>query len=260
MTSNSPGTNNPQQIKSLSEFIKLKPPAIFITDAHPDLVKEIQEILKIEADGIVGPLTKQAYTEFKEDNNLQYPLGLGVTTAQQLLELKGKEESSSDQEEEQAKSETKLNPSAGSKTGASMRLPGGEIVYANQYIVEGIPLTWGEATKDCTRIPTSSEYVANAIRLAKVWGGVRDKFGSPLRITSGYRPPAVNRAIGGARNSQHLYFRALDMIPMNGDFRKLWEVLKTSQFTGLGDAVFMGRNKGFFHGDIRPSGRVIFPY
>jgi hypothetical protein len=37
-----------------------------------------------------------------------------------------------------------------------MKLPGGEIGYANQYIVEGIPLTWGEATKDCTRIPTSS--------------------------------------------------------------------------------------------------------
>lgn len=141
-----------------------------------------------------------------------------------------------------------------------MTLPGGKIVYANEYIVEGIPLTWGEATKDCTRIPTSSEYVANAIRLAKTWGEVRDKFGSPIRITSAYRPPAVNRSVGGARNSQHLYFRALDMQPLNGDFRRLWEVLKDSQFTGLGDAVFMGRNKGFFHADTRPGSRIIFAY
>ena len=37
-------------------------------------------------------------------------------------------------------------------------------------------------------------------------------------------------------------------------------MLKASQFTGLGDAVFMGRNQGFFHGDTRPSGRIIFPY
>jgi hypothetical protein len=259
MTSNSPGTNNPANIKSLSEFVKLNPPAIFITDAHPDLVKEIQEILKIEADGIVGPLTKQAFSEFKEENKLEFPLGLGVTTVKELLDLKGNEETGSDQEES-TNSEANINPSAGSRTGSTMKLPGGEIVYANQYIVEGIPLTWGEATKDCTRIPTSSEYVANAIKLAKVWGGVREKFDSPIRITSGYRPPAVNRSVGGVSNSQHIYFRALDMQPMNGDFRKLWEVLKASQFTGLGDAVFMGRNKGFFHGDTRPSGRIIFPY
>ncbi|MFB2834336.1 D-Ala-D-Ala carboxypeptidase family metallohydrolase, partial [Floridanema evergladense] len=82
----------------------------------------------------------------------------------------------------------------------------------------------------------------------------------PLYITSGYRPPYVNQAIGGARNSQHLYFRALDMQPMNKDFRKLFDVLKASSFTGLGDAVFMGRNKGFFHADIRPGNRVIFAY
>jgi hypothetical protein len=50
------------------------------------------------------------------------------------------------------------------------------------------------------------------------------------------------------------------MQPVNGDFRRLWQVLLSSNFTGLGDAVFMGRNKGFFHADIRPSGRVIFPY
>ncbi|MFM2062351.1 MAG: hypothetical protein RLZZ507_2021 [Cyanobacteriota bacterium] len=255
----SPDSINPGTLKSLSEFVQLNPPAIFITDAHPDLIKEIQEILKIEVDGIVGPLTKQAFAEFKEFNQLQYPLGLGVTTAKELLEFKGKEETASTTDDSTG-SEAKLNPSAGSRTGATMKLPGGEIVYANQYIVEGIPLTWGEATKNCTRIPTSAEYVANAIKVAKTWGPVREKFGSPIRITSGYRPPQVNKSIGGARNSQHLYFRAIDMIPMNGDFRKLWDVLKASQFSGLGDAVFMGRNKGFFHADIRPGGRVIFPY
>ncbi|WP_353929854.1 D-Ala-D-Ala carboxypeptidase family metallohydrolase [Okeanomitos corallinicola TIOX110] len=258
MTSTPQDSTPPTEIKSLTEYIKLNAPAIFITDAHIDLVKEIQSLLKIEVDGIVGPLTKQAFIEFKAENELKYPLGLGVTTAKELLKLKDTEEVSSDQEETNSKGT--LNPSAGSRTGSTMRIPGGKIVYANEYIVEGIPLTWGEATKNCTRIPTSSEYVANAIRLAKTWGEVRDKFGSPIRITSGYRPPAVNRSVGGVSNSQHIYFRALDMQPLNGDFRKLWEVLKDSQFAGLGDAVFMGRNKGFFHGDIRPGSRVIFPY
>lgn len=245
------------RIESLSDFVKLNAPTVLLTDCHPNLIKEIQAILKIDVDGIVGPMTKQAFAEFKLDNDLEFPLNLGVTTAKELLKQKDQEETAANDGEG---SEPKLNPDAGSRTGKTMTLPTGEIVYANQYIVAGIPLTWGEATKNCTRVPTSKEYVENAVRLAKVWGEVRDKFGSPLYITSGYRPPIVNNEVRGARNSQHLYFRALDMQPMNGDFRKLFDVLKASSFTGLGDAVFMGRNKGFFHADIRPGSRVIFSY
>jgi hypothetical protein len=244
-------------IKSLSEFIQKNAPAIPLANCHPDLIKEIQSILKIEVDGVVGPMTLLAFAEFKQYNHLEFPTGLGVSTAKELLEQKGKEEQASNDEEP---GEPKLNPAAGSRTGKSMTLPNRDIVYENEFIVAGIPLTWGEATKDCTRIPTANEYVENAIHLAKVWGGVREKFGSPIKITSGYRPPNVNSSVGGARFSQHLYFRALDMVPLNGDFRKLWEVLKDSEFNGLGDAVFMGRNKGFFHGDTRPGSRVIFPY
>lgn len=240
---------------TLESFIKSNSSAISILDISPELTKEIQTLLKIEADGVVGELTKQAFAEFKTDSNLEYPLILGITTAKELLELTKEETSANDTALPQV-----LLKDAGSKTGRFMKLPTGELVFSNQYIVDGIPLTWGEATKDCTRIPTSKEYVANAVKLAKTWGIVRDKFGSPLSITSGYRPPAVNNSVGGAKNSQHLYFRALDMIPLNGDFRKLLDVLKASDFTGIGDAVFMGRNKGFLHADIRPGGRVIFPY
>ena len=60
-------------IKSLSEFIQLNAPAILLTDCHPDLIKEIQGILKIEVDGIAGSLTKQAFAEFKQDNQLKFP-------------------------------------------------------------------------------------------------------------------------------------------------------------------------------------------
>jgi hypothetical protein len=242
-------------ITSLESFIKSNASAISILDISPELAKEIQTLLKIEADGVVGELTKQAFAEFKTDSNLEYPLILGVTTAKELLELTTEETSADDSSLPQV-----VLKDTGSKTGRSMKLPTGEIVYANQCIVDGIPLTWGEATKDCARIPTSKEYVANAIKLAKTWGEVRDKFGSPLAITSGYRPPLINSSVGGAKNSQHLYFRALDMIPQNGDFKKLLEILKASDFTGIGDAVFMGRNKGFLHADIRPGNRAIFAY
>jgi len=35
--------------------------------------------------------------------------------------------------------------------------------------------------------------------------------GRPLKIVSGYRSPAQNKAVGGAPRSQHLYNRAVDI-------------------------------------------------
>ncbi|MEM7212941.1 MAG: D-Ala-D-Ala carboxypeptidase family metallohydrolase [Pseudomonadota bacterium] len=39
---------------------------------------------------------------------------------------------------------------------------------------------------------------------------IRDRLGFPIRITSGYRSPAVNQAVGGAATSQHLFGQAAD--------------------------------------------------
>lgn len=40
---------------------------------------------------------------------------------------------------------------------------------------------------------------------------LRDKIGGPLSITSSYRSPRYNAAIGGEKNSYHMKFMALDL-------------------------------------------------
>lgn len=40
---------------------------------------------------------------------------------------------------------------------------------------------------------------------------VRDHFNAPIRVTSGNRCPAYNAKVGGAKSSQHLLGRAVDI-------------------------------------------------
>ncbi|QLE46394.1 hypothetical protein FD723_39985 (plasmid) [Nostoc sp. C052] len=237
-----------------------------IDDLPKELITEIQECLKVGGylqyvDGIVGSQTKLAFGKFKEDVWLEHPAVLGTTTAKALLELREKRECAAEAIAKQEDLKLLASDVLGSKTGKSMLLPTGRTVYENELILPGIPLTWGEATKGCTRIPTQVEEVINAVNLAEAFGEVRDSFGSPLAITSGFRPNRphdINKACGGRPQSQHIYFKALDISPLNGNFSKLWLILKSSKFTGLGDGVSTG--KGFYHVDIRSSGRVIFGY
>ena len=56
-----------------------------------------------------------------------------------------------------------------------------------------------------------AEVVCNLNALAKnVLQPLRDYFGHAITVTSGYRSPKVNKAVGGAKNSDHLLGKAAD--------------------------------------------------
>lgn len=53
---------------------------------------------------------------------------------------------------------------------------------------------------------------ANLVRLVlEILQPIRDKWGRPIVVTSGFRSEAVNKAVGGARNSQHRLGEAADI-------------------------------------------------
>jgi zinc D-Ala-D-Ala carboxypeptidase len=66
-----------------------------------------------------------------------------------------------------------------------------------------------------TNAPTE-EHLANMKRLAEnIFQPIREHFKSPIRISSGYRSLALNKAIKGAATSQHCSGEAMD-IDMDG--------------------------------------------
>lgn len=90
-------------------------------------------------------------------------------------------------------------------------LPGRKTVDLNTAIVTGGHFTWSEATKSGSRVPVSEEVVSRIITIAHELEEVRDYLGGyPMIVHSWYRPPIVNKAVGGARDSRHLYGDAVD--------------------------------------------------
>lgn len=98
--------------------------------------------------------------------------------------------------------------------------------------------SWYEATKGGSRIPLSEEVTRSIIRIATKLEGVRDQFGGrSITITSWYRPPSVNRAVGGARFSQHIEGHAVDIQIDGLDPRDVTKKLSETWKGGVGDSV-----------------------
>ena len=62
--------------------------------------------------------------------------------------------------------------------------------------------------------------------IEKVLDPIRERYGSPLRISSGYRCKKLNDAVGGSKTSQHMNGEAADLIPVDGDTRRLFYLIK----------------------------------
>jgi len=105
--------------------------------------------------------------------------------------------------------------------------------------------------------------VHNSLPPESKWGAIvqvlwvadlaRHELGFSLTVTSAYRSPAYNSAVGGASQSQHLANTALDLIPGSRD--RLGDLYDQLQAMRLGLAFKGGlglyRNSGFVHVDTR---------
>jgi uncharacterized protein YcbK (DUF882 family) len=80
--------------------------------------------------------------------------------------------------------------------------------------------------KGIDNTPTQ-EVVENLKQLCEnVLEYIRVRFGKPITVNSGYRGPALNKAIGGAKNSQHMTGQAADIEIIGVDNKVLFNWIK----------------------------------
>lgn len=89
----------------------------------------------------------------------------------------------------------------------------------------------------------TKQAVVNLTHLAiKVLQPLRVGLKEPISISSGYRSPALNRAVGGVSNSQHLTGEAAD-INIGGDIAKGKRIFNYIRYNLPFDQLIWERNK-----------------
>lgn len=118
-------------------------------------------------------------------------------------------------------------------------------------------LSWVElACHDGTPYP--AVYTDRALALGREFEAIRKRCGDvPIVVLSGYRTPEWNRKIGGARYSQHVEGRALDLRPPTGMPVAAFHALILKWARELSQIRGLGRYATFAHIDIRPSARLV---
>lgn len=76
---------------------------------------------------------------------------------------------------------------------------------------------------------------------------IRDKFCTPVIITSGYRCPQVNQLVGGVANSQHMSGCAADFHIKGGTYLTMRQVFLNIYDTMDFDQLIYYRHKNIIH-------------
>ena len=76
---------------------------------------------------------------------------------------------------------------------------------------------------------------------------IRDRWGA-IKVSSGYRSIAVNRAVGGSHHSQHTYGEAADIVPVEADIKDVYRWIVEDSRLKFGQAIYEHRgNSTWIH-------------
>lgn len=210
--------------------------ALHINSLSTSQARELQQLLNkhnynLVVDGVVGNSTRSALADFKSRQFLGYPEMIGPTTIEVLNEFrKPVKQQESNIVGEQLTPNFTLSELLISQTASRMRLDN-----------------------------TPTETIKRSLKLVaeKVLQPIRNHYNKPVVVTSGYRSPAVNRAVGGSGSSQHMTGQAVDFtVPGIDNYSVASWIRSNLKYDQLILEFYTGGNSGWIHVGYSPSHRM----
>ena len=94
---------------------------------------------------------------------------------------------------------------------------------SENFTLEELTASYTARSRKINNTPNEMQ-IENLTRLCvEILQPIRNHWGNPLIVTSGFRSPELNMVVGGSATSQHLKGEAVDIISY--DTRKLWKLI-----------------------------------
>lgn len=118
-------------------------------------------------------------------------------------------------------------------------------------------LSWKElACKDGTPYPKNFIVDGRVDHLANIFESIRKIWDRPIKVHSAFRTLSHNRKVGGAKSSQHVQGRALDLAPPTGvTIDQFYNIIRRN--ANLFGIRGLGKYKTFVHVDTRPTNQLV---
>lgn len=108
------------------------------------------------------------------------------------------------------------------------------------------------------------ELLPRLVLLAELLERIRERLGTPVTVTSGYRCPKLNRAVGGVTSSDHTHGHAADIVaPGFGTAQQVAAALAPLvSVLGIGQLLFENINRKSWvhvstHSPEKPINRIL---
>lgn len=90
----------------------------------------------------------------------------------------------------------------------------------------------------------SWEVIEHLKELAAFLDDLRDRWGSGINVTSGFRNDKLNKAVGGVASSVHMIGYAADIQPANGKFKEFAAFVENWAKDKMYDQIIVETKKG----------------
>lgn len=99
------------------------------------------------------------------------------------------------------------------------------------FTIEELTRSTVATARGIPNIPGENEREALEVLTLALLDPLRELWGKPIYVNSGYRSPALNKAVGGVANSQHMKGQAADITTGNAESnRKLFALIRDGGF------------------------------